>query len=99
MTGYRRLAGKIADEESQIALSRSPVSCRAISCALSRYLRFQLSLRDVEELLLERGVVSYETIRRSCDRFGAGFVHRAKASHRKPGATWAPRRGVCNAAR
>jgi transposase-like protein len=29
------------------------------------YLRFQLSLRDVEDLLAERGLdVSYETIRR-----------------------------------
>jgi putative transposase len=29
------------------------------------YFRFQLSLRDIEELLFERGVtVSYETIRR-----------------------------------
>ncbi|MFC7518092.1 IS6 family transposase, partial [Herbaspirillum sp. GCM10030257] len=39
-----------------------------ISCAVRWYFRFQLSLRDIEELLLERGViVSYETIRRWCD--------------------------------
>ena len=32
------------------------------------YFRFQLSLRDIEELLFERGVVvSYETIRRRCE--------------------------------
>jgi putative transposase len=36
-----------------------------ISCAARWYFRFQLSLRDIEELLFERGViVSYETIRR-----------------------------------
>jgi putative transposase len=27
-----------------------------ISCAVRRYFRFQLSLRDIEELLVERGV-------------------------------------------
>ena len=48
-----------------------------ISCAVRWYFRFQLSLRDIEELLFERGViVSYETIRRWCDKFGAGFAHR-----------------------
>ena len=53
------------------------------------YFRFNLSLRDIEELLFERGViVSYETIRRWCDKFGAGFAHRAKAARRKPGSTW-----------
>jgi putative transposase len=42
-------------------------------------------MRDIEELLFERGVVvSYETIRRWCDKFGASFAHRAKAASRKP---------------
>ena len=37
-----------------------------ISQAVRWYFRFQLSLRDIEELLFERGViVSYETIRRN----------------------------------
>jgi transposase-like protein len=36
-----------------------------IQQAIWLYLRFTLSLRDVEELLAERGVtVSYETVRR-----------------------------------
>jgi putative transposase len=60
-----------------------------ISHAVRWYFRFQLSLRDIEELLFERGViVSYETIRRWCDKFGAGFAHRVKAVRRKPGTTW-----------
>jgi putative transposase len=43
-----------------------------ISCAVRWYFRFSLSLRDIEELLLERGVVvTYETIRCWCDKFGA----------------------------
>ena len=49
----------------------------------------QLSLRDIEELLFERRViVSHETIRRWCDKFGACFAHRVKAARRKPGTTW-----------
>src|SRR5471032_52568 len=60
-----------------------------ISCAVRWYFRFQLSLRDIEELLLERGViVTYETIRCWCDKFGKGFAHRVKAARRKPGSTW-----------
>lgn len=60
-----------------------------ISCAVRWYFRFNLSLRDIEELLLERGVVvSYETIRCWCEKFGAGFAQRAKAGRRKPGSTW-----------
>ncbi|AUT66744.1 IS6 family transposase [Paraburkholderia terrae] len=60
-----------------------------ISCAVRWYFRFQLSLRDIEELLFERGVVvSYETVRRWCNKFGAGFASHVKAARRKPGTTW-----------
>lgn len=60
-----------------------------ISCAVRWYCRFQLSLRDIEELLFERGViVSAETVRRWCDKFGAGFAHRVKAASRGPGTGW-----------
>jgi putative transposase len=60
-----------------------------ISRAVRWYFRFQLSLRDIGELLFERGViVSYETVRRWCDKFGACFAHRVKATRRKPGTTW-----------
>ena len=39
------------------------------------YLRFNLSLRDVEDLLAERGIeVSYETVRRWVARFGAAYA-------------------------
>jgi putative transposase len=60
-----------------------------ISHAVRRYFRFQLSLRDIEELLFERGViVSHESIRRWTDEFGAGFAHRVKAARRTAGTTW-----------
>src|SRR6478752_762755 len=60
-----------------------------ISCAVRWYHRYQLSLRDIEELLFERGViVTYETKRCWCDKFGKGFARRVKAARRKPGGTW-----------
>jgi putative transposase len=60
-----------------------------ISCAVRWYFRFSLSLRDIEELLFERGVVvTHETIRRWCDKFGAGFAQCTKTARRKPGSTW-----------
>ncbi|MFM0047221.1 IS6 family transposase [Paraburkholderia sediminicola] len=71
---------------------RSVSSRRASPCLTQSHtaFRFQLSLRDIEELLFERGVtVSYETIRRWCEKkFGASFAHRVKAARRKPGSTW-----------
>lgn len=46
-----------------------------ISHAVWLYHRFPLSFREVEELLLERGIiVSYETIRRWCAKFGPGYA-------------------------
>jgi putative transposase len=60
-----------------------------ISCAVRWYFRFQLSLRDIEELLFERGVVvTNEAIRCWCDKFGKDFAHRVKAVRRKPGSSW-----------
>ncbi|AOJ02475.1 MULTISPECIES: DDE-type integrase/transposase/recombinase [Burkholderia] len=53
------------------------------------HFRFQSSLRDIEGLLFERGViVTYETIRCWCDKFGADFAHLVRAARRKPGSTW-----------
>jgi hypothetical protein len=66
-----------------------------ISRAVRWYFRFQLSLRDIGELLFERGViVSYETVRRWCDKFGACFADRVTATRRKPGTTWHLDEGV-----
>ena len=46
-----------------------------ISHAVWLYFRFSLSLRDVEELLAERGVtVTYETIRAWCAKFGPSYA-------------------------
>src|SRR5215217_5192634 len=47
-----------------------------IAHAVWLYFRFALSYRDVEELLAERGViVSYETIRQWCRKFGQAYAN------------------------
>jgi putative transposase len=58
-----------------------------ISCAVRWHLRFQLSLREIQELLFERGVVeSHETVRRWCAKFSARFALRPRvASPAAPG--------------
>ena len=49
------------------------------------YLRFTLSLRDVEDLLVERGIdVSYETIRRWVRDFGPAIARRLRAGRPVP---------------
>jgi putative transposase len=46
------------------------------------YFRFNLSFRDVEDLMAERGVqVSYETMRRWCAKFEPSFALQRRRSH------------------
>ena len=53
------------------------------------YFRFNLSYRDVEELLTERGViVTYETIRQWCRRFGQTYANQLRRRRPHPGDTW-----------
>ena len=60
-----------------------------ISHAVWLYHVFSLSLRDVELLLAERGVVvSYESIRRWCGKFGADFAHKLRRRRPQPGDKW-----------
>jgi putative transposase len=50
--------------------------------------RFTLSLRDIEELMLERGVVvSYETVRRWCAKFGQAYANRLRHRRARPPVT------------
>lgn len=53
-----------------------------ISYAVWLYYRFNLSHRDVEDLLAERGVeVSYESIRLWCIKFGSKYSRRLRRNH------------------
>ena len=61
-----------------------------ISHAVWLYFRFHLSLRDVEELLAERGVtVTYETIRAWCSKFGPSYAAGLRRRRACPSDKWA----------
>jgi len=60
-----------------------------ISYAVWLYYRFNLSHRDIEDLLAERGiVVSYESIRLCCNKFGSKYSGRLKRRHNGFGDTF-----------
>ena len=60
-----------------------------ISHAVWLYYRFTLSLRDVEDLLAQRGItVSYESIRHWCEIFGAAYARRLRRWAGPVGDTW-----------
>ena len=60
-----------------------------IQYAVWLYFRFKLSHRDVEDLLAERNIiVSYESIRLWCNKFGPKYVKRLKRRHQGFGDTF-----------
>jgi putative transposase len=60
-----------------------------ISYAVWLYYRFNLSHRDIEDLLAERGItVTRESIRLWCIKFGAIYARRLKRKHRGYGDTF-----------
>jgi len=60
-----------------------------ISYTVWLYYRFNLSHRDIEDLLAERGItVSYEAIRLWCIKFGAKYARRLKRKHQGYGDTF-----------
>jgi putative transposase len=66
---------------------RYPVE--VISHCVWLYFRFPLSFREVEELMLERGVtVSYETVRRWCAKFGQQYAGALRRRQPRPGDKW-----------
>jgi putative transposase len=59
-------------------LSRSPFSTAIIQVTVWMYAHFTFSLREVEELLTERGLdVSYKTVRRRFLKFGQVYARSA----------------------
>jgi putative transposase len=60
-----------------------------ISHCVWLYHRFPLSLREVEEMMLQRGVVvSHETVRRWCAKFGQTYANGLRRRRPRPGDTW-----------
>ncbi|MCX4734503.1 IS6 family transposase [Streptomyces sp. NBC_01363] len=66
---------------------RYPVE--VISHCVWLYFRFPLSFREVEELMLQRGIiVSYETVRRWCLKFGQPYANALRRRCSRPGDKW-----------
>ncbi|MEU2982504.1 IS6 family transposase [Streptomyces hirsutus] len=60
-----------------------------ISHCVWLYFRFPLSFREVEELMLQRGVlVSHETVRRWCMKFGQAYANGLRRRRPRPGDKW-----------
>jgi hypothetical protein len=60
-----------------------------ISHCVWLYHRFALSFREVEEMMIERGiVVSYETIRQWCQKLGQTFANQLRRRRPRPGDKW-----------
>jgi putative transposase len=60
-----------------------------ISHCVWLYHRFPLSFREVEEMMMARGViVSYETIRGWCHKFGQTYANGLRCRRPRPGDKW-----------
>ena len=60
-----------------------------ISHCVWLYYRFPLSFREVEEMMLQRGVVvSHETVRQWCARFGQTYANELRRRRPRPGDKW-----------
>jgi len=60
-----------------------------IGHAVWRSFRFALRYRAVEELLAERGVIlTYETVRQWCRKFGQPYANALRRRRPRPGDTW-----------
>ena len=72
-----------------ISFKRHRFPPEIIRHAIWLYARFTLSLRDVEELLAERGIdASYETVRRWFLKFGLSIAANIRRSRPRPSDHW-----------
>jgi hypothetical protein len=96
--GRHRQVGGWAGQDGAVSASASTelpsyrgyrYPAEIISHAVWLYFRFSLSLRDVEELLAERGVtVTYETIRAWCAKFGPSYAAALRRRRARPSDKW-----------
>lgn len=76
-------------QTGKISYKRHRFPPQIIAHVVWLYVRFNLSLREVEEMMLERGVdVSYETIRRWTVKFGPVIAHGLRRRQPRPGDVW-----------
>jgi len=70
-------------EAPQAHLKRHRFPVEIIAHAVWLYYRFPLSLRDVEDLLAERGIdVSFQTVSEWAAKFGLKFAHQIRRRSR-----------------
>jgi len=75
--------------QPSISYKRHRFPPEIIAHAVWLYVRFNLSLREVEEMMLERGIdVSYETIRRWTRKFGSLIARNLRRRQDRPGDVW-----------
>ena len=74
---------------SKISYARHHFPPSVIQHVVWLYLRFNLSLRDVEDLLAERGFdISYETVRRWVVKFGTAYARTLRRRRPTPDDRW-----------
>ena len=85
---YRQVKALILLESVDEHIQTPPIPPEIISYAVWLYYRFNLSHRDIEDLLAERCItVSREAIRLWCIKFGTLYARRLKRKHRGFGDT------------
>ncbi|MGH3721498.1 MAG: IS6 family transposase [Pseudonocardiaceae bacterium] len=76
-----------SSQTSMVGLHRYPVEI--ISHCVWLYHRFPLSLREVEEMMMARGVlVTYETIHQWCRKFGQTYANQLRRRRARSGDKW-----------
>ncbi len=74
---------------SRSSYRRHRFPAAVIQQAIWLYFRFPLSLRDVEDMLSQRGIdVSYETVRRWSFKFGVAYARKLRRSHPRADTRW-----------
>jgi putative transposase len=72
-----------------LSYKRHRFPSQIIAHAVWLYARFNVSLREVEEILLKQGIeVSYETIRRWTVKFGPQIASHLRRRQTQPGNIW-----------
>ena len=75
--------------KSPLMYKRHSFPPEIIQYAVWLYHRFNLSHRDIEDLLAERGIsVSYQAVRLWCNKFGSKYARRLRRSHQGYGDTF-----------
>lgn len=76
-------------KSSSICYKRHRFPPQIIAHAVWLYVRFNLSLREVEEMLLQRGIdTSYESVRRWVIKFGPLVARNLRQRQRRSGDVW-----------